>query len=213
MKSSLIFVSKFFVFVVILIVNNHQKAIGQVRSPGFSAGGILGFTASQIDGDDLAGYNKLGLTVGIRTSYPFRKKSEWTLELLYSQRGSRSSLSLGSTGRTQQLHLQYIEIPVLYSYGDWWQEEDGYFKVRAEAGLSYGNLFSISSTNSFFNDQTELFRKNDLSYLMGIAYRFNSHWGMSFRFQRSFIRIFNSPNLQIRGLQVYFLSFRSEYHF
>ena len=161
----------------ILFVLSVQTA----QSQGFDAALILGATAAQIDGDGLVGYHKVGLTGGIRASYPLEAKSDLGLELLFSQRGSRSPLS-ESGALVNSTTLNYLEIPVFYNYKDWYQEEEGYYKVRAEGGLSYGYLFSVVSNNT-------------------------GRWTRSFLRLWESPTI---PNVE--GLISYFLTFRLEYH-
>ena len=50
-----------------------------------------GINLSQVDGDQVYGYNKVGLNIGPSAIIPFGKNKQWsvTLELLFSQLGSR----------------------------------------------------------------------------------------------------------------------------
>ena len=54
----------------------------------FSAGLALGFNMSQIDGDKLAGYNKLGVATGARVDAKLDERWKLGMELLFSQMGS-----------------------------------------------------------------------------------------------------------------------------
>jgi len=141
----------------------------QVFSQGFDASIIGGFNASQINGDDLAGYNKLGLHGGLKVGYLIKPKLHLATELLYSQRGSSSRVSFGSPVEEVSINLSYFDMPVTVSFLDWYVE-DSYYKVRADFGLSYGYLFQASAQNSFFEDDVEQFSNHDLSFLAGIAY-------------------------------------------
>lgn len=198
-----------FRFVILFVLSlSHNLSFAQ----GFSAAALLGVNASQIDGDDSAGYNKVGLTGGFKLFYPVTEKGDLSMELLYSQRGSRSALSLGG-GNTFYIKLDYIELPVSFVYKDWYMEDDKYYKVHAEAGLSYGRLFQTGSNISLYEEQPENFVKDDISYLASIAYRFNRNWGFTMRYTRSFRKLFKSEITGLTGLQSYFLTFRGEYHF
>jgi len=180
-------------------------------SQGFDATIIAGFNASQIDGDDLAGYNKLGLHGGLKVGYLIKPKLHLATELLYSQRGSSSRVSFGSPIEEVSINLNYFEIPVTVSFLDWYVE-DSFHKVRADFGLSYGYLFQASSQNSFFEDDVEQFSNNDLSFLAGIGYRFNKKLGINLRYTRSIIPVFNNPDVLVRALYGYFVTFRLEYY-
>ena len=56
------------------------------------AGLVAGLNASQIDGDDLAGFDKVGLTGGIKTTMEFESVWRMNMEFLYSERGSRPDI-------------------------------------------------------------------------------------------------------------------------
>ncbi len=77
----------------------------------------LGVNGSQIDGDGLSGFNMPGLAVGFGSRYVF--DPEWALEadILYSQKGSRTTLDDEAQGiPMQRQRLHYIELPVLATY-------------------------------------------------------------------------------------------------
>lgn len=178
---------------------------------GFDASILGGISAAQIDGDDLAGFNKLGLHGGLKVGYFLKPKLHLSTELLYSQRGSSASVSFGSPIESTNIDLKYLELPVIVSFMDWYVE-DSYHKVRAEVGLSYAYQFQASAQNSFFEGNEDLFATSDVSFLAGLAYRFNERLGVNARYTRSIIPLFNDPNVFPRGLFGYFVTFRVEYH-
>lgn len=178
---------------------------------GFDATLLTGFNAAQIDGDDLAGFNKFGLHGGIKVGYLVKPKLHLSTELLLSQRGSRSSIRIGSPVEVSNISLNYIELPVVVSFLDW-LVDDSYHKVKADVGLSYAFLYQANASNSFFEDDTELFADNDLSFLVGLGYRFNEKIGVNLRYTRSITPLFNDPDAFVRALFGYFVTFRVEYH-
>ena len=185
--------------------------------PGFKGGLTLGLNTAQINGDGLAGYDKFGITAGFQTSFTLKERSRLALEFLYSQRGSQSSVIAGVPNVVKRIHLDYIEIPLIYQYNDWFIEEDKYYKVKAEAGLSFGYLVNVTTSNVSPNIDDGLgFNKRDLSFLIGGGYQFNSRWALNIRYTRSLVRLFTldlpgEPNYPY--LLGYFLSFRSEFFF
>jgi hypothetical protein len=174
---------------------------------------ILGLNASQIDGDLLAGYDKLGLTGGVKLDYRLEKPWYLSLELLYSARGSQSELIADASLPLRKISLQYIEMPLLLRYRDWWIEEESYYKVDAEAGISYGYLFNSSSSQGSFTWQTDDFRTNDIGFILGAHYFISKHWGFGVRYTRSITRLYINPETDERDLLGYFLSFRSLFQF
>ncbi|MGC8864990.1 MAG: porin family protein [Bacteroidales bacterium] len=108
--------------------------------------GILigGFNLSQVDGDEIYGFTKLGANVGAAAMLPFNKKWSVTLETVFSQKGSRQApiyvdtLANGSVITGQySLRLNYVEVPLLVHFTD--KEV-----VSAGAGVSYGRLVGVT---------------------------------------------------------------------
>ena len=192
---------------------------GSIQAQRFSAGIVGGANASQIDGDQLAGFDKLGLTGGLKAIVNFESVFDLHIEFLYSQRGSRPDLFSPEYDPDIEVNLRYLELPVFVTIGDWWQEEEGYHKVSAHAGLSYGRLITARTFDYFNPEEASLdllvpfFNKNDLSWLAGISYRMNSRLGVTARYTRGIIPLLNPQkhNLQTERLQSYFLTFRFDY--
>lgn len=181
----------------------------------FKAGINLGVTAAQINGDDSANFNKLGLTAGLRAVTLLGPKSDLLIEILYSQRGSRTEL-LNNTGIPQRIiNLHYIEVPVIYNIKDWYQEEEDYHKMHFFGGVSYGRLFSSDFENSPLEQAAPFFRENDFSWLVGASFHLNSHVGFYARYTRSINLLFkntaNNPNAN--SLLGFFLTFGGTYVF
>jgi hypothetical protein len=174
---------------------------------------VLGLNASQIDGDQLAGYDKLGLTGGVKLDYALNLPWYLSMELIYSQRGSQTELVPGGTIPLRKINLQYIEIPLLVRYKDWWVDTDDYYKVDVEMGLSYGYMFRSNSSVGGFSWETEDFAKNDVSFVIGANYFINKHWGFGARYTKSFTRLYIDPDTKEKDLLGYFLSFRAYFQF
>ncbi len=171
----------------------------------FKAMAIVGLNASQIDGDNLYGFHKLGIQTGGRLSYQNSKILDVAMEMLYSQRGSAVRIFGNKEG--DKISLQYIELPLLVSVRDWLIEEGGYYKVRAEAGLSYGYLFGVQSPG--YNEV--YFRQHDLSWLIAAGIQFTKRVGCSLRYTSSFGNMYRDPAAGAGSLQGYFLTLRGEF--
>ncbi len=190
-------------------------------SQRFSAGIVGGLNASQIDGDQLAGFDKLGLTGGIKAIVNFESAIDLSVEFLYSQRGSRPDIFTPELDPDIEVHLNYAEIPVYVTLGDWWQEEGQYHKVSVHAGLSYARLISARTFDYYHPSDQSLdklvpfFNDNDLSWLVGASYRMSSKWGITGRYTRGITPLLNPAkhNLAIERLLSYYLTFRIDYYF
>ncbi|MBK8699567.1 MAG: PorT family protein [Saprospiraceae bacterium] len=192
---------KFFVLVLLLI------CFGQLHAQRFFGAVTLGINASQIDGDNAAGYHKPGLTGGIKVDYPVNEAVDISTELLYSSRGSRSNRD------DIRIDLDYIEIPVLISFRDWYIEKDKYDKVRVDGGISYGYLFRSASNENTIGPYIDQLKKHDVSLIVGAGYMFSANWGLSLRYTRSLYKMLSGENFERGGLLGYFVTLRGEYHF
>ena len=147
----------------------------------FRAGFVLGLNASQIRGDDTGGYNRLGLVGGLRGIALFTEKMDLNIELLYSERGAKSSNEEQLRGFDVDIRLQYVEVPVLWTYKDWLEEEKNYYKVQAVAGFSFSRLLQATSEGATTAQNPENFDKNDFSFVIGAEFFASPKWSFSAR--------------------------------
>jgi len=185
-----------------------QAVVGQ---EGFSARALVGFNASQIRGDELAGYDKVGLAVGVQMSYPLKEKLDLGIEMLFSQKGSQAKIGFGAPIDVQRTTLNYIEIPVIVKIKDWYIEEDNYYRVKGQVGLSYGRLFDVSSSNGLYEDDLGNFKNNDLAILAGVEYSINRKLAVVARYSNSFVKIYKNEKLKTEGLINYLWNFSLSY--
>ena len=95
-----------------------------------------GFTASQIEGDELRNFKKYGYIGGVGALTSISSNNRWGLsvEALYSQRGSRSTGDTRNYLYRMDLSAAYVDIPVMLHYQDPWGG------MLVGLGLSYGRL-------------------------------------------------------------------------
>jgi hypothetical protein len=201
----------FYFFLTLLCSFWAENAGAQQR---FKAGLVLGLNAAQINGDDNGGYNKLGLQGGLRSVIVLQDKMEVLLEMLYSQRGSRSKVNQFPVGL--KINLQYVEVPIMFAYKDWYIEEDDYYKVQVIGGLMYSRMINAKVDGSVNHDgQVDNFANNDFGYTLGAELFLSKHFGFSFRFSRSINLLYNKDKHDdgINSLRGFFLSFRTMYIF
>jgi hypothetical protein len=178
----------------------------------FRAGVILGLNASQVNGDDIGGYNKLGLHGGLKGIAKLDERKEFSLELLYAQRGSYQKDS--PFGGPLKINLQYVEVPFVFTYKDWLDEEEEYYRIQANAGFSFGRLLKADAEGSKFDDITSDFNATDIGVTVGIDYFTRKNFGFGLRWTRSINKLYNNKKDPGRNSLVgYFLSFRGQYYF
>jgi hypothetical protein len=185
----------------------------------FGAAIVAGLNASQIQGDDSAGYNRLGVRAGLRGLIFLGEKSEVSLDLLYSHRGSTSGLFQNNSGIRRVIALDYVEVPIVFSYKDW-LHDDGYYRVHFTGGLTYSRLFNtrVSDYQEVEEEQGN-FNQNDFGIRLGASYFTTERFGISVFYNRSINRLYNNlDHLKSNGnphlkfpLVGYFLSFEFSY--
>lgn len=175
---------------------------------------VTGLNLSQIDGDQLSGYRKFGISTGLKMEFPISSTFDLGLEFLFSQRGSRSTITPNQFVDVQRIHLNYAAMPIFIKWNDWWIEEDSYYKFNLHGGLAPGWLISSRSNLSQSVTGSE-FNKFDLSFFLGTGYSFTNKWALTLRYTRALNRLFSQQTTsgEIQGLIGYFITIRSEYTF
>jgi len=156
-------------------------------------GGLsAGINLSQVDGDEIYGFHKIGFNGGPSVIIPFTKNKKWsvTLELLFSQKGSHQNVGPNdTTGQPKpyyNLNLDYVEIPVLVHFTD--------KKIIAGGvGFSYGQLVNVKEVEHGVRiDSTTLSRpynKNDISVLADVRIRIWQRFWIDARYTYSIFKI------------------------
>lgn len=210
---------RFFYTLILLFCFSISSIQLEAQAQRFKAGVIVGLNASQLDGDSYYGYNKLGLVAGLSGVILLTEKVDLNLELLYSQRGSASSLVPDNINYPFKIKTDFIEIPLLINYKDWLDSEGEYYKLHFHGGFSYGRLINTEvddgTTNSNLVQASEDFNKNDWSYMLGVTFYTGQHLAFTFRWSRSFGLLYlqTSVNSPVPSLQNHLLSFRTLYMF
>ncbi|MEI7662224.1 MAG: outer membrane beta-barrel protein [Bacteroidota bacterium] len=144
-------------------------------------GGIsAGINLTQVDGDDLYGFNKVGFNAGPMVIVPLGKSRNWSasMELLYSQKGSSHWSSVDSA--KYQLKLDYAEVPLIIHYTD-------KKLISGGIGFSYGRLINYRETKNKFYDSLYKYQTalsyDDISILGDVQIRIWSKLWVDLRYQ------------------------------
>ncbi len=166
----------------------------------FGAGLIAGVTASQIDGDESAGYNKLGLQAGARGIVRLGKRTDASVEILYTQRGAKSRFVKDRYDPfVFSIRLDYIEVPVQWHYKDWLVKgENGdpdWYKASFNIGLMYARYMGSGKAKGELNGldivALDFLKSNDLSFVIGANILTSPHFGFTFRYMRSLFSMYD----------------------
>lgn len=154
----------------------------------FSGGLRAGFTASQMSGDDLAGFHKMGAYAGGYVQWRFVQNEHWALqpEINFVMKGSSTYLKAdknGQVGSKYVLTLYYVEVPLLVKY----RIVRG---LEVELGPTGGVLFASSERDANGNMVGRMpFRRFELCALGGVSYLFKEHYGISLRYVQTLIPV------------------------
>lgn len=156
--------------------------------PAFKANGFIGLNLSQIDGDRMDGFNKLGFRLAFQVGRDFKKDFSYYIELAYSQKGSRRIYNEnGPVGGIWDLaKTDYIELPLFLG----WRRNK---HIEFQGGLHAGFLARSSVFDyNFGYTSTEFIRKGELGFLLGVNYQINRGWSAGFRYQQSILSVAQS---------------------
>ena len=178
----------FFLSAVSLVSRAQEEEEDDENPHIFYAGFVLGSNFTQIDGDNFAGYHKVGLNVGGIGYAQLRKHLALSYEILYSQKGSKSDITRYATDSNivitkYDIKLNYAEIPIMINYFD---SRKSHFGI----GLSYSQLVSSSESLTTIPatniDLTKYpFKKQNLDFLVGAQLHLYKGFFLNFRFQYS----------------------------
>lgn len=180
----------FFLFTLIFIFQNKET-----QAQTFEGGLVVGFNMSQLDGDDLAGWNRIGLNVGGRVAITPYEKWKINLDILFSQKGSDSAP--GQVSSYDNVRLNYVEIPIQVNYMDW-LHEDGFYRLHFLAGFSYSQLVGFQVIRFGGMDSTDLedYKKWNANFQIGATYFINEHIGVNGQYSLGLLSVDKDPDAQ-----------------
>ena len=159
---------------------------------------MAGVNFSQIDGDMLFGYHQAGLNAGIRVVALLNDKWRIGPEILFSQQGSRRNQNSLNVSVWDRFDLNTLEVPLMVYYKDW--------RLTAEAGLSYQNLYDYRVIDAAGNNATEATPLNTdlLAIKAGVTFFVTPNLGVNMRFSRHLTDLdpMDSLNTSFKGKSI-----------
>ena len=160
----------------------------------FYGGVRVGFTASQISGDDLSGFHKVGAAAGLFVNHSVIESGrlKLQLELDFMMKGSHSYTPKNVIADNfYSLTLGYVEVPLMlvWTAGKWqlWGQN---FNFELEIGPAFGvHVFTREREANGPIVGRPPFRWYELSGLAGISLMIADHHSVNFRFENSIIPV------------------------
>ena len=198
---TLLFTTLFFVF----NYNLNAQSI-------FGATATAGANISQMTGDFDGGFNKIGLHGGLEASIRLGFRTEMGIGILYDQRGSRNRPALGD--EPFKIKIDYVMVPVTYSFKDWYDEDKGFYKMHFTGGLAYGRLIQRSQEGGrLLTECLNDFRQNDVSWMLGASFYWTRNWGATLYHTRPLFDANTVLGNCSEDIRPYQWTFRVEYRF
>jgi hypothetical protein len=169
------------VFISVLCGQQSANPENKVKKSLFRPFAVAGMNAAQVDGDDIAGYTKLGFNGGIGTYIMLPKNFSLGFELLYSQKGA---ITTKNTRSPQfdffKLNIDYLDVPIMISYHD---KERAIFSL----GVIVNNLARTREERGFnvalYPDF--IYKQVAVEGMASVSFHFSKKVGMNLRFAYS----------------------------
>ncbi|MDZ4706783.1 MAG: outer membrane beta-barrel protein [Saprospiraceae bacterium] len=212
----------------IIVVLVTGMTLGAAAQPlRFGSGVFGGVNLAQVDGDDMQGYDKPGLNLGMRGMAFILPKLEFHTELAYNQKGSQSKDFDKSTNKGRKLFVDFVAINALVVVNDWFHPIKEYYRLQVHGGISTGRMvrFQVIDPGSDprrvpLKELSYYFNGIDFSMIFGAHLKFTQKTGISFRYSRSMNKLLDADLVQplferktINSMKGYFLSLDFFYHF
>lgn len=159
-----------------------------LSAQNFRGGLRAGISMTQISGDDLSGFHKLGAYAGGFVNWRFIQNDRWSIqpEINFVMKGSSTYLKAdknGNVGPKYVLTMYYVEVPVLAK-----------FRIVKGLEVEFGPTFGVlthateKDANGIMNARMP-FRWYELCAMGGISYLIKEHYGISLRYVQTLVPV------------------------
>ncbi len=157
------------------ILSNNSSA------QNFGGGLIAGVSTSQVAGDRLGGFNKIGLLAGAYTNLKIKENLKLQFEIIYIEKGSRNpnihKINIA------EITLSYVEVPISINL----QQKEN---LGVEVGILPAFLINAEMNDYFSEIEIDpAFEKYDFGVFAGINYHITDNIILNTRISNSIIPI------------------------
>lgn len=172
----LLFFSIFFIFEA-----NSQRFLGALA---------FGGNLTQVDGDEVFGYKKIGFNAGAAAFLPIKEIFFVSLEVGFTQKGAYQKYPrvsvIGQGLPYYDLRLNYLEVPLLFHI------EDKQFAMLG-TGFSFNRLVGLREIEwgkeTASGTSANIYSMNDINWIVDIRLRMYKSLRLNFRFAYSLDKI------------------------
>jgi len=162
--------------------------VNMANAQRFDGGALLGFNATQVEGDTYKGYHKPGTVAGFYVETDIAPAIFAAMEIKYSQKGARKK-STEKDPTKYIMRLNYIDLPIYMAFRT--SENSAII-----GGISTGFLISGKELNEYGEFPTEdqnPFNTIDLQPLIGFQFDFLENLKADLRFAMSVLPVRGKP--------------------
>ncbi len=159
-----------------------------MKAQSFSGGAILGLSTSQVGGDNLAGFHKAGLLIGVFANKSIYQNLSFQMEMTYIQKGSENPKIDDVSDANylkQDISSSYIEIPFLLKY-----HQSNNFSI--EGGIQTAYLIDAYYNDSYGkieSNNMSPFISYDVGLMIGLDYKYSKNISLNTRLSNSIFPI------------------------
>ena len=168
---------------IICLFIAHISSFSQV----FDGGINFGLSSSQVGGDNLAGFYKAGILVGVFANTRINQDFKLQIEMNYIQKGSKNP-NINDVNHSNYgipyISLSYFELPIIFQ-----NTSSKVFKF--EAGILGGILINgyYTDLNGKMNNEKNPFTEYDIGALIGLDYFISEKISVNSRLSNSIFPI------------------------
>lgn len=166
----------------------------------FSFGIMGGLNSTQLDGDLFVGFDKIGLTGGIKSYTYFSDRVSLVVEILYTQKGSNiphGNILFQNSVNDRKIELNYVDIPLLLKITPVPDKSNFYL----ETGPVISRLINHKITEkdpsqisgTVYNELTDDFSSLEYNLLMGVGVDYKRA-DLGFRYSFGLSKLYENPN-------------------
>lgn len=154
---------------------------------------------TQLDGDFFVGFDKRGLTGGIKAYAYLTERSSLVVEILYTQKGANiphGTVLLSTSKNDRMINLNYVEIPLLFKF----KIQPELYRAYIEAGPVVSKLYNHKiiendpSTigGTVYNNLTSEFNSLEYNFLVGLGFDYRK-FDLSLRYNFALSKLYSNP--------------------
>lgn len=170
-------------------------------SERFSAGLILGYNNSQIDGDYQSGFDKIGITGGLRGIARITPRLDFNIEMLYSKKGSKifpvMAAVQANPKKDKIIDLTYVDAPIFFKWllkketNSWHIELGGIYSRLVNSKIT--EEVKDASREFVYQDAVADFDRDDISVLTGFGHTWQNGISLNLRYVFSINKFYQNP--------------------